>query len=189
VEEVWWLEDVDRKTSLDVEKFTMKFLSPYIIEHEILNIQNQKNDFENFHIKPNKVTKEITAIYEKDEMSLTIIIKLPDLFPLRNVEVEGVRLGISEQIWRKWLLSMNAMLLTQDYSLLDAVMMFKQNLDKHFTGVDVCPICYSLLHATTRSLPNFQCKTCKNKFHTSCIYNWVNVSHRNDCPLCRSALF
>ncbi len=80
---IWWLEDVDRKTAIAVEKFTTKFLSPCIhmhhvvdnmvdiIEHELLNIQNSKEEYENFHIKPNQVSKEVTAVYEKDEMSLT----------------------------------------------------------------------------------------------------------------------
>ena len=64
---------------------------------------------------------------------------------------------------------MNTMLATQDASLKDAILLFKNNLDKHFEGVDVCPICYSLFSPNYKSLPNLGCKTCKNKFHKECM--------------------
>jgi E3 ubiquitin-protein ligase listerin len=53
------------------------------------------------------------------------------------------RAGISDAQWRKWTLSMATVLLTQDGNILEAVMLWKQSLDKHFEGVEVCPICYS----------------------------------------------
>jgi hypothetical protein len=44
---------------------------------------------------------------------LQVIIRVPPSYPLRPVEVDGVRAGVSEAVWRKWLLSMHTLLLTQ----------------------------------------------------------------------------
>lgn len=64
---------------------------------------------------------------------------------------------------------MTALLSTQDGSISDALMLWKNSLDKHFDGMEVCPICYSLFEASDKSLPKMQCSTCKNKFHNACM--------------------
>jgi len=157
--------------------------------------------------------------------------RMPPSYPLRSVELESKsRLGVSEAQWRKWLLSMTTLLLThvsskrcgprdivlnnwdwlQDGTILDGVLLWKQNLDKHFEGVECCPICYSLFHMSDHSLPRLACKTCHNKFHSACMvpssspahhpnlhssppsisirlqYKWIRVSHNTDCPLCKT---
>eukprot|EP01119_Soliformovum_irregulare_P018327 TRINITY_DN559_c3_g2_i2.p1 TRINITY_DN559_c3_g2~~TRINITY_DN559_c3_g2_i2.p1 ORF type:complete len:120 (+),score=20.20 TRINITY_DN559_c3_g2_i2:80-439(+) len=116
-----------------------------------------------------------------------MVCKWDESYPLRNVQVECTqRMGVTESLWRKWLLSMTALLMTQDGTLLDAILLWKSSLDRHFEGVECCPICYSLVHITSHTLPNLACKTCKNKFHSACMYKWIKVSHKNDCPLCKT---
>ena len=69
----------------------------------------------------------------------------------------------------------------------DALLLWKQNVDREFEGLEACPICYSILHPTDRSLPRVECSTCRNKFHSRCLYKWFQQSHKSECPLCRSA--
>ncbi len=99
-----------------------------------------------------------------------VVLKIPANYPIRSVTVEMVRrIGIQDALWRKWLLSMTTLLMTQDGTILDAVLLWKQYLDQHFEGVECCPICYSIFHASNNSLPTMKCKTCRNKFHPACM--------------------
>jgi len=186
---MWSTEIKDKALAARVDKYTMNYITPQILRREFELISNHKNTTKetNFTVKANKMTNEVTAIYEKDDVKLTIVLTIPSNYPLRSVSVElANRVGIQENLWRKWLLSMTTLLLTQDGTLLDAVLLWKNYLDKHFEGVECCPICYSIFHISNYSLPNLQCKTCRNKFHAGCIYKWFNTSHRNDCPLCKT---
>lgn len=99
-----------------------------------------------------------------------VVLKIPSSYPLNSVTVEMPhKMGVAEALLRKWLLSMTTLLLTRDGTVLDAVLLWKGFLDKHFDGVDVCPICYSIFHISNHALPNLGCKTCRNKFHSACL--------------------
>jgi len=127
------------------------------------------------------------ASYEKDEVIIGITIKIPTAYPLRGVEVDySKKAGVNEALWRKWLLSMMTLLMTQDGSILDAVLLWHQNLDSHFAGVEVCSICYSIFHLSNYDLPRLACKTCRNKFHHACMYRWFQTSYKSNCPLCQT---
>jgi hypothetical protein len=86
---------------------------------------------------------------------------------------------------------------------MDVIGIWKRNIDRRFEGVEECPICYLVVHATYKSLPKLvrhrlgrkeeadcdcaqACATCKKKFHSACLYKWFNTSHQNTCPMCRS---
>jgi len=130
---------------------------------------------------------EVHATYKKDEIEATIVLKLQDNHPLRAPAiVSETRLGVNEATWRKWILSMTTLLLTQDGRLVDAAVLWQKSLDKHFEGIELCPICYSVFHSSNLSTPNMTCKTCKSTYHSLCLYKWFNSSHRNECPMCKS---
>merc|ERR1712194_948917 len=38
-------------------------------------------------------------------------------------------------------------------------LLWKENVDKEFEGVEPCPVCYSVLHVKSHKLPNLECKT------------------------------
>jgi len=184
----WWDFDLDRKSSSAVDKFTTKVISPILLDHEINTIISNRVEAEGFQIKANKVNYEVTAIFEKEEAALTMIISLPPSYPLRNATVNCTqKMGVAESQWRKWILSMTTLMATQDGSILDAILLWKSNLEKHFDGIEPCPICFTL--SANNQLPNLQCKTCKNKFHNACMYRWIRTSHKTDCPLCKTAFF
>lgn len=125
------------------------------------------------------------------QCQLSVTIRVPPAFPLRNVEVDlGKTLGIAEKRWRRWSLNIMMMLNNLDGSILgklyfsseticyistssthqpgfrthintcgiDALLLWKENVDKEFEGVEPCPVCYSVLCIKTHSMPNLQCK-------------------------------
>lgn len=122
------------------------------------------------------------------QQQVEIIVRFPILYPLLPVIVQGgQRIGVSESIWRKWLFSSQALLSSQHgSSLLDGLTLWEQNTRKRFEGTSECAICYCILQVTDLSLPTHPCKTCKNKFHSICLYKWFKSSGNSTCPLCRS---
>jgi hypothetical protein len=78
--------------------------------------------------------------------------------------------------------------LTQNGHIADAIALFKKNVTLHFQGQVECAICYSyvitlspihhiltcasysIISVTDLQLPTKPCKTCKNRFHASCLY-------------------
>lgn len=204
---VWWRDLNNRKTSNAVEKYVARNISPGLIADEIRKIavfnkdpnaisnpqdvvrtSNLTPDESTFTITGWKGSGEVHASYEKDEVTAAIILQLADNHPLRAVTVNSkAKMGINESTWRTWLLGMTTLLLTQDATVLDAALLWQNSLNKHFDGTELCPICYALFHASNYSLPTHPCKTCKTKFHSACLFTWFNNSHKNECPICRSA--
>lgn len=69
---------------------------------------------ENFSVTVSKSAYEIVATYKKEETGMDLVIRLPNCYPLRPVDVECTRsLGISEVKQRKWLLSLTAFVRNQ----------------------------------------------------------------------------
>ena len=76
------------------------------------------------------------------QCQLSVVIRMPPTFPLRNVEVDCQKtMGIAESRWRRWALQIMLMLNNQDGSVLDALLLWKRNVDKEFEGVEPCPTC------------------------------------------------
>lgn len=96
------------------------------------------------------------------------------------------QIGVSECQQRKWLLSICAFLRHQNSSILEAVTLWKRNLEKGFQGVEPCLICYSVIHPSTRALPELRCITCSVQFHAACLYRWFRQCGKSQCPHCQS---
>jgi hypothetical protein len=142
---------------------------------------------EGFTVRTSRAAREVVAVYELEETETAVVVRLAPTHPLRVPEVECTRrVGVSEGKWRKWHRSISTVLHTQNGSLLDALKLWRENVDALFTGVEECPICYSVVHATTRALPALACRTCSNKFHSACLYKWLSSSQKSTCPLCQS---
>ncbi|KAK9488434.1 hypothetical protein V1527DRAFT_457941 [Lipomyces starkeyi] len=187
----WWAEIRNRQLSLAVESFTQKYFSPVLIDAELQSIQAKlaeaeiEAEDENMQVKVSRVTHEVAAVYSIDEQTMEMIIRVPTNFPLHDVHVDGVkRVGVKENQWRAWLLASQAVITSQNGNIVDALVLFRRNVNLHFEGVTECAICYSILHQD-RSLPNKRCQTCKNKFHAGCLYKWFQSANSSSCPLCR----
>lgn len=194
----WWIDCKVRQKVLSVESFTEKYMSPLIIDKEFAAVRAwiaeqpapAPGEEESMQVKISRGTaKEILAVYPIDDQTMEMMVRLPSTFPLKQVEVEGVkRVGLSEQQFRKMQLASQAVINFQSASIIDGLTLFRKNVSLLFQGIAECAICYSILAMTPdRSLPNKACSTCKNKFHSSCLLKWFRTSNSSSCPLCRTS--
>lgn len=187
----WCNEIRDLQLKSQVEKFTLKFISPLLISKMLGDVERVKSRLtdkdENLSIRVNNVTNEIRTIYNIDEQRMEMVVKIPDTFPLSSVEVQGpLRLGVKENQWKAWLLASQRVVSLTNGSIIDCIELFNRNVNLHFSGFEECAICYSILHQD-HSLPSKTCPTCSNKFHAACLYKWFKSSGSSTCPLCRTA--
>jgi hypothetical protein len=181
----WWEDDCPKALSSAVSQFVETKVAPETLRRELKRINSATNLGE-MSVSGSTVSREVTATYSQDECQLSIVIQVPPTFPLRNVEVDGRRtLGIPEKKWKRWALNIRVMLNNQDGTLLDALMLWKENVDKEFAGLEPCPVCYSIISVKTHELPNLQCSTCSNCFHSSCLYKWFHSSGKSQCVICQ----
>jgi hypothetical protein len=99
--------------------YTSKYFSALIINSEIESVvqADAKSLFaedENFTVKALKAVNEIIAVYRVDDQNIEMAIRLPPMFPLRKVDVNGVqKVGVDEKRWRAWLLAVSAIIVSQ----------------------------------------------------------------------------
>ena len=173
----------------ELERFTQAHYSPLLLREEIDAIAKAIGaDGETFRVRGSAATRQVAATYSCEGSALQIALQLPAAHPLFAVEVECVhRIGVTEARWRLWQRQISTMLLSQNGTISDALLQWKENVDKVFEGVEECPICYMIVHASTGHLPKLECKTCHNKFHSACLYKWFSQAQKSNCPLCQTA--
>ncbi len=187
---LWFKHLGDARLSSLVEQFVTKQVSPPVIERELNAIEERAKTEMPSHVRIKVQSKrgQITAMYEQDEVQLDLTVQVPSSYPLKPLQVtSSKRLGVSETLWRKWMLRMTTVLFQREGSTLwDALETWKSNLDQHFEGAEPCPICYSIVQTHDHSLPRICCRTCKSRYHGGCLYKWFSTSGTNSCPTCRS---
>ncbi|KAJ7512370.1 hypothetical protein B0H11DRAFT_479514 [Mycena galericulata] len=187
----WVLDCKDRQLSSSIATYTSLHFSPVIIRAEMAYVKSPEVTAElvdeNLTIKVAAAVNEVVASYLVDEHQLEIKLKIPSDWPLHKIEVKDVqRVGVDESRWRAWILAVQQTLWSQNGRIVDGIGLFKKNVTLHFEGQVECAICYSIISVMDGSLPRKPCKTCKNRFHSGCLYKWFNTSHSSSCPLCRS---
>jgi hypothetical protein len=187
-----WLHDCkERQLVLNIEKMTEAFYAPVVAQRELESIASldKRSLGDALFIRSlyGTVDHEIRVTYKVDEYALEFLIKLPKLYPLRMATVESVqRVGVSEERWRRWMMTCNNLISFQYGTIADAILAWKQNVEQHFAGIEDCSICYSVIGTLDRTLPSKSCRTCRHKFHGGCLYKWFKTSNNATCPLCRS---
>ncbi|OMP81578.1 E3 ubiquitin-protein ligase listerin [Diplodia seriata] len=188
----WWIDCKSRQTVLAVESWTERFVSPHIVAAALAAVSEWANSADNaasdeaLTVKVNQRGKEITAGYEVDEQFMTIVVRLPANYPLAPVVVEGInRVAVSEQKWQAWLRNCQGVVTFSNGNLVDGLISWRRNVVGTLKGQTECAICYSIISAD-KQLPSKRCSTCKNLFHTSCLYKWFKSSNGSSCPLCRN---
>jgi len=180
----WWEEYCPKVYINDFQSFVERHIAPEILKRELDRIRD--DDFGDMSVKSSSVSREVTATYDQDDFALQVRIEVPHAFPLRSAWVDCSRtLGVPPERWKRWQLQIKQMLNNQGGTLRDALLLWKDNVDKEFAGVEPCPVCYSVLHVKTHKLPSLQCKTCANCFHFDCLTQWFRSSGKNQCVLCQ----
>ena len=189
---LWWMECKDRQFSLAIEGYTEKYMSPSLVKEQSEKLESKKASLQDMKVRVSKTGHDISASYMVDDASLDISIKFPLNYPLRQVDVEagnGKVGGVPEGKWRAWLLATTTLMVSQNGSVYDALRIFQRNVSLHFEGVEDCAICYSIIGVIDNTLPSKQCKNCKHKFHSACLFKWFKTSNQSTCPLCRQTSF
>jgi len=209
----WFNDDCPKYWQQKFSTFVEKRVAPATLQRELDRIK-KATCFDEMAVNGSCASREVVATYQQDEVrslillpfsfpllfesflmlmhanspqcQLSVMIRIPPTFPLRNVEVDCQKtLGIPSSRWRRWALQIMLMLNNQDGNVLEALLLWKQNVDKEFDGVEPCPVCYSVLCIKTHAMPNLECKTCNNRFHTTCLYKWFQSSGKSQCVLCQ----
>ncbi|KAM7536797.1 hypothetical protein Aperf_G00000081614 [Anoplocephala perfoliata] len=194
-----------RQLSSRLEKVVRSQFSTQLIVDEVGAVERRANEFKrclgaapyldtdlpgagSVDIKGRPLSREIITKYHfSSDQSLEMMITLPENFPLSPVNVEtGSRIGIVMSNWRGYVFLLSVFINNQNGSILEGIGLWLRNLKKKFDGVEECPICYSVIHDRDFSFPRMQCRVCKKKFHSSCMYRYFQTSSSPTCPLCRS---
>lgn len=181
----WWNAQ-DRKMAAYVDKFTSKNVTPLLCKSELQTVQDG-DGIEGITVKARVATREVMAEYQLDEAKIELLITLPENYPLGTISVSSNRrVGINQAQWDRLLLQLSVFLQHQNGSIIEALQLWKKNIDRRFEGAEDCTICYAVVHGTNFQLPRLQCRTCRKKFHSACLYKWFNTSQNSSCPLCRN---
>ncbi|KAH8698598.1 putative RING zinc finger protein [Talaromyces proteolyticus] len=188
----WWI-DSKKRIKGPVETWTEKYISPFITEDALNGVsewtetQNQ-DDERPLSVKVSHRTGELVASIPVDEDSppVAIAISLPPSYPLQPAIVTGrSRVLVDEKKWRSWLLAVQGVIMFSNGSLVDGLLAFRRNVQGALKGQSECAICYSVI-STDMQTPNKRCATCKNTFHSVCLFRWFKSSNQSTCPLCRN---
>ncbi|KAG7349816.1 hypothetical protein IV203_012413 [Nitzschia inconspicua] len=181
----WWEMHCPSKLTGTVQEFVESQVSPQVLKTALESIQHA-TAFGQMQVKGSSTTGEITATYVQDDLTLSVIIQVPSSFPFRRAEVDCSKtFGVPAARSRRWALMITQMINNQGGTLKDALLLWKENVDKEFEGVEPCPVCYSVLHVKSHRLPNLECNTCHNHFHDECLKEWFHSSNKNSCVICQ----
>ncbi|CAI8053588.1 E3 ubiquitin-protein ligase listerin [Geodia barretti] len=115
-------------------------------------------------VRASTSVSEVSVVYRLHEFSIELFVRLPANYPLQPPSIrEGKRVKVEVSQWRKWMLQLNVFIANQNGTLMDGLLLWKSNLDKHFSGIEDCMICFSVIHGSLYSLPKMTCRTCKEK--------------------------
>lgn len=126
-------------------------------------------------------------VVDEDLPPTSMSISLPPNYPLQQALVIGrSRVAVDDRKWKSWLLTIQGAIMFSNGSLADGLLTFRRNVQGALKGQTECAICYSVV-STNMQTPNKRCATCKNMFHSTCLYKWFKSSNASGCPLCRSS--
>ncbi|KAE8153907.1 hypothetical protein BDV25DRAFT_9793 [Aspergillus avenaceus] len=188
----WWI-DAKKRIKGPVESWTEKHISPLIIDDALHGVTEwtstqDPNEERALTVKTSPKTAEIVASIPVDEESppVALSISLPAAYPLQPALVVGrSRVLVDEKKWKNWLLTIQGVIMFANGSLVDGLLAFRKNVQGALKGQSECAICYSVI-STDMQTPNKRCATCKNTFHSVCLFRWFKSSNQSTCPLCRN---
>lgn len=183
----WWTNS-DPKSATLIERVVCKNFSPYICEEEMSAVAKmQDKTVENMSVRVHSNVREVVATYTVDDLTMELVVRLPTNHPLSPMIVEvGKRNAAAAAQWRQWLMQLTMFLTHQNGTLWDGLALWRNNVVRKYEGVEECYICFCVLSGSNYQLPKLSCRTCRKKFHSTCLYKWFQTSHKSTCPICRN---
>lgn len=183
----WYTNNVERGNINEINRMTSSYYTPILIQNELKVLDQFDQNDDEFVIKCNYDTGNVRAIYKHEEIEISLMLSFPSNYPLLPIQVTlDDKLVLRDNTSKKWQLSIQRILSSHDSTLYDAIVLWRSNITKQFSGVEECPICYNIVSTQNRTLPSVECSQCHNKFHSSCLYKWFNSSGNSKCPMCRN---
>lgn len=186
-----YLSLTNRVLSNAISTWTAKHISPHVIHSLFTKVTtwsasfSRDPEYENFSIKVSPKTREVTASYLIDEQTMSILVALPESYPLTGASVTGLsRAALDPKKWQSWLRGCQGVIQFSNGDLVDGLGSWRRNVNGALKGQTECAICYSIISGD-KQLPTKRCATCKNTFHNSCLFKWFRSSNSSSCPLCR----
>jgi E3 ubiquitin-protein ligase listerin len=195
ITKTWWI-DSQKRVKGPIETWTQKFISSHVIASAFKTVSTWElesladSDQSKLEIKISPKASELTASIAVgeggDSPPISIAISLPPAYPLQPATVVGrQRVVVDEKKWRSWLLTIQGVIMFHG-NLADGLIAFRKNVQGALKGQSECAICYSVISSDMQT-PNKRCGTCKNMFHSSCLFRWFRSSNSSSCPLCRNS--
>lgn len=186
-----WYETIpDKRASIRFRRCCTAYMSPLLIHRELHRIRQAAkgagSDKLQLKVEQTSTSCSVLVRYHLEEFSVSFQLSIPTAYPLLPIRVSsGERLGISEARWRSWLLSVQT-LLSQNLAIIEVIRQWRSNAERTLEGIEPCAICYCVLQPGDKTLPSPACKTCRNRFHSACLYKWFKTHGQATCPMCRS---
>lgn len=179
----WYSSVRNKENKLNAENFVALRGRKIVVEGEVDTILKAgRGQLGEMEVMGNVTTGLITAKYMQDECALSVTVILPQTYPLTDARIDTA--NSLEVPGKKWGLALSCMLKAGS-GILDALLLWKDNIDCEFTGVEPCPICYAVLDPKSRCVPSLECGTCSNKFHRGCLVKWFAQSGKEACVICQ----
>ncbi|KAE9416435.1 hypothetical protein Angca_009130 [Angiostrongylus cantonensis] len=173
-----------------VNKYVRSHVSKLLVDAELNKVkvanQNQPKKDKLLKIRVVPVSGEVVAEYTVEETTMRLSIVMPLDWPLSVPSIQLDKAIVPSEKAKKWLLQLTAYLFHQNGSTVEGIMMWRRNVDRDVEGAEACTICMMTIHSTNHQLPKVKCRSCKNKFHSNCLYKWFESSSQSTCPLCRA---
>ncbi|KAG8628996.1 hypothetical protein KVT40_002861 [Elsinoe batatas] len=188
-----YLSQSNRTLSNNISTWTAKHISPHVITSLFSRVTTWSTTFasdpeyENFSLKISPKSREVTASYLIDEQPMSILIALPETYPLTGATVTGLsRAALDPKKWQSWIRGCQGVIQFSNGDLVDGLRSWRTNVKGALAGQSECAICYSIISGD-KQLPTKRCSTCRNMFHNGCLFKWFRTSNSSSCPLCRQA--
>ncbi|KAK3915910.1 E3 ubiquitin-protein ligase listerin [Frankliniella fusca] len=183
----WWTNS-DAKSATLIDKVVSKHFSPHICAAEMCAVAKmQDKTVENMTVRVHSNVREVVATYTVDDLAMELVVRLPTNHPLSPMIVEvGKRNAAAAVQWRRWLMQLTMFLTHQNGTLWDGLALWRNNVVRRYEGVEECYICFCVLSGANYQLPKLSCRTCRKKFHSTCLYKWFQTSNKSTCPICRN---
>eukprot|EP01029_Cantina_marsupialis_P015385 TRINITY_DN337535_c0_g1_i1.p1 TRINITY_DN337535_c0_g1~~TRINITY_DN337535_c0_g1_i1.p1 ORF type:complete len:1699 (+),score=453.80 TRINITY_DN337535_c0_g1_i1:32-5128(+) len=176
-----WFMSRPRRFVNTIRPIFNDIICPVLIQRQLATARDCNDD--ELSVRVLTSARQVFCDYESGEATLSLSIELPALFPLRCAQVKQTGVGGTVKENAQFQISM--LLTAHNKSLAEAMVAWRNDVDKRFEGIEPCLICYSVLHPSNKVLPKMVCKTCSNNFHSSCLHRWFNTSNKSQCPMCQ----
>ncbi|KAK8806955.1 hypothetical protein WA158_003714 [Blastocystis sp. Blastoise] len=186
----WWinLPANEQQTAQTIQFYIELYINSPLLSEEYRDLKEIVNTMNFEDISLSLYSKQIVCSIPVDDTSIQFTITVPSSYPLRIIEMD---INSPNLISKVDLQRMKLQLLNYkdiNMSLSSCISGFFRNVKNSVEGLEVCPICYCVIHPGTNTLPDQKCRQCVGCFHKYCLYKWFMTSGGNTCPLCRQLM-